>query len=35
MFIFDGGRLDPRQISCLKPHHNGVKRYAFLGPDEA
>jgi 8-oxo-dGTP diphosphatase len=34
MFIFDGGRLDPEQISRLQPDHNELKRYAFLGPNE-
>jgi 8-oxo-dGTP pyrophosphatase MutT (NUDIX family) len=35
MFIFDGGQLDPDQISRLQPDHSELKRYAFLGLDEA
>lgn len=35
MFIFDAGRLDPSQISRLKPDQDELKRYAFFEPDEA
>ena len=34
MFIFDGGRLDPGQISRLQPDRGELKRYAFLAQDE-
>jgi 8-oxo-dGTP diphosphatase len=35
MFIFDGGRLTPDQMSSLQPDHDELRRYALLDLNEA